>query len=219
MTTESDLAARLERWVDRGLITPDQAERIRDDERANPAQRHGPSLVAEALGYVGGVLVLVAAATITGRFWSDLGTGGRLVVAFVAAAVLLAAGAAAPARLGRASGRLRSVTWLLSAAVLGGALALVGDDVLDAPGDLVVFGSAGLTAVYAGVLWYVHRWLLQQVALVAALAMAAGGAGRCSRATARTSSGWPSGVSAWPGRCSGGATSWPPAPSPTSAAA
>lgn len=172
-----DLAARLDRWVDRGLITSDQAERIREDERTTGAAKpQGPSLVAEALGYVGGVLVLVAAATITGRFWSDLGTGGRLAVALVAAGVLLAAGTAAPERLGAASGRLRSVTWLLSAAALGGALALAGDDMLDAPGDVVVFGSAGLTAVYAGALWYVHRWPLQQVALVAALAMAAGGA-------------------------------------------
>ncbi|MFC4948000.1 DUF2157 domain-containing protein [Pseudonocardia sp. GCM10023141] len=178
----TDLDTSLERWVARGLISGEQADRIRADERhQDPDRRAGTGsgatpLVTEALGYVGGVLVLVAAVTLTGRFWTDLGIGGRVLVAFVAAGILFGAGLAVPSRLGGAGGRLRSVSWLLSVALLGGAVALVGNDVIDVPGDAVALLASGVAAVYAGVLWRAHRWLLQQVALVATLAVAAGSA-------------------------------------------
>ncbi|WP_028663188.1 DUF2157 domain-containing protein, partial [Saccharomonospora halophila] len=93
-----DLTVRLDRWVAHGLLTREQADRILAAERARPTgigEETGrtPSPVAEALGYVGGVLVLVAAGLVTGRYWAELGVTGRVSVAFGAAALLLAAGA------------------------------------------------------------------------------------------------------------------------------
>ena len=50
------------------------------------------SLIAEALGYLGGVLIVVAASLITFQYWSDIPTAGRLALPASAAALLLAAG-------------------------------------------------------------------------------------------------------------------------------
>ncbi|WP_214403811.1 DUF2157 domain-containing protein, partial [Pseudonocardia lacus] len=106
------VAGLLRRWVDGGLITAEQAGRIRDaegldgtaprDAAGAPAgegapPHRGASLVAEGLGYVGGALVLVAAVLIAGTFWDALGAGGRLALVLVAAGLLLGVGAAAPA--------------------------------------------------------------------------------------------------------------------------
>src|SRR4051812_34892145 len=77
-----DLATRLQGWVGLGLITRAQADRILAVERGeHPAPARRPaSILAEALGYVGGVLILVATAVLVGRFWADLSVTGRLVV-------------------------------------------------------------------------------------------------------------------------------------------
>jgi hypothetical protein len=176
-TDGTDLAAHVRRWVDGGLISPEQAEHILAAEqplRGRPVSR--ASLVAEALGYVGGVLVLVGAVTVADRYWSQIGVGGRLGVAFGAAALLLVTGAAVPAGRSTVAARLRAVCWLLSAALFGTGLALLGDEVLRLRGESVVLVAAGGTAAYAGVLWWRHRGVLQQAAVLTALAVAAGSA-------------------------------------------
>ncbi len=179
---EPDLEHRLADWVDRGLITAEQAAGIRAAEARlsrEPAPRadHEPrpgSLVGEALGYVGGVLVVVAAVLITSRYWPQLGIGARLGIAFGAAAVLLAAGGAAPAGQGGAGLRLRSVTWLLSTAAFAAGLVLLGDEALRLAGDDTALLAAGGAAGWGAVLWWRRRDFLQQAALVAALAVGAG---------------------------------------------
>jgi Predicted membrane protein (DUF2157) len=178
---EPDLTQRLARWVARGLLTREQADRILAAEpppvapASRPVHRPRPgSLVTEALGYVGGVLVLAAVVTIAGRYWSGLGVAGRLWVAFGAAAVLLAAGAVVPVTRGDAAGRLRSVTWLLSTVATAAGLALLGDEVLRLRGENVTLLAAGGAAVLAAGLWWRHRWLLQHGAVVATLAVMVG---------------------------------------------
>src|SRR5690349_347994 len=106
-----EVTALLRRWVEGGLITAEQAGRIRaaegledpDDRTAPdptptptpaPAPGRGGSLVAEALGYVGGALVLVAAVLIAGTVWDALGPAGRLGLVLAATALLLGVGAA-----------------------------------------------------------------------------------------------------------------------------
>lgn len=175
MSTPPSLEAALQRWVAAGLIQPAQAEAIRAAEAAQPASSRS-SLLAEALGYVGGVLVLVAAVTLTGRFWDELGTGGRLAVAAVAALVLFVAGVAAPAPHTGASGRLRAVVWLLSVAALAAAVGLFGHEVLALADDVMVLLAAACAAVYAGLLWQRHDAVPQHVAFIAALVVTAGSA-------------------------------------------
>ncbi|MGI5130936.1 DUF2157 domain-containing protein [Pseudonocardia sp. CA-107938] len=188
MPTSPDLDAALHRWVEAGLIEPAQADAIRAAEADRTAAPRS-SLLAEALGYVGGILVLVAAITLTGRFWAELGTAGRLAVAAVAALVLLVAGVAAPAPHTGAPGRLRAVVWLLSVAALAGAVGLLGEEVLGLDTDAAVVLAAGCATVYAGVLWRAHHAVPQHVAFVAALVTTAGTATELLPAT--------TGESAW----------------------
>ncbi|SHL32062.1 Predicted membrane protein [Pseudonocardia thermophila] len=171
MANPSSLDDALDRWVAAGLIEPAQAEAIRAAEAARPAPPRS-SLLAEALGYVGGILVLVAVITLTGRFWDELGTGGRLAVAAGAAVVLLVAGLLAPSPHIGASGRLRAVVWLLSVAALSGAVGLFADEVLDLDGEVVALLAAGGAAVYAAVLWRLHRAIPLHAAFIVAVVVA-----------------------------------------------
>ena len=169
-TSSGRLPAQLDRWVAQQLISREQADRI----LAAEGSRAGTSLVGEALGYVGGVLVLVAAAIITGRYWVDLGVGGRLAVAFGSAVVLFTAGTALGGPVGGARRRLRSACWLLSVATVGLAVGLLAHDVLHLAGQDVLLLVGVCAGVCAGALWWWHREVPQQAALVAALSLAVG---------------------------------------------
>ncbi|WP_170225748.1 DUF2157 domain-containing protein [Pseudonocardia cypriaca] len=173
----SELHDALERWVARGLISPEQAERILADEQGSIERRarRGP-LVAEALGYVGGVLILVGAVAVAERYWSDIGLGGRLGVTFGAAGLLLVTGLCVPARRVDVARRLRSVCWLLSAVLLAAGLGRLGTEVLELDGDTVALLTSGVTAAYTAVLWWRHRTVLQQAALLVALTATAAAA-------------------------------------------
>jgi hypothetical protein len=170
----SDLDDQLERWVRSGLVSAEQAERIREHESSEPpagARRTG-SLVIEGLGYVGGVLVMIAAVTIAGRYWSELGAGWRLVVVLGAALLLLAAGAAVTAGSGPVGHRLRAVVWALAVVAFGGGAALLAEEVWGLDGQSAAL-TAGLAAAgLAAPLWWWHRTALQQAVFVAATAVA-----------------------------------------------
>ena len=164
------LESLVEGWVADRLITRQQAAMImaRDVivQRAAAAQK-GPhqrsSLVTEALGYLGGVIILVASILIASLYWDQVGTTARLVIVGGVAAVLLAAGFAVPARIGEVGERLRSILWLASTGALAGFLGLLGGDALDLAGKHVfLLVSAGIAAYAAG-LWLVGRTLLQQL--------------------------------------------------------
>jgi hypothetical protein len=180
-----DLSALLERWVAHDLITPQQAQRILADElTSGPVTPPPPtrsraertSLVTEALGYVGGLLILIAGAIIAGRYFANLGVGGRLVVTAVAGALLFGAGAVMSERLGAAGSRLRAVLWLLSAGAVAAFLGLLGAETFDWAGDDVALLTGAGTALYAGTLWSRHRTILQQAAVLIALAATAASA-------------------------------------------
>lgn len=113
-TGPAALPDRVESWVDAGIITDDQADRILAAERAKaPAEvPRRISVVSEALGNVGGTLVVVSAVTIGDRYRPSLAAGGRLAVALGSAAVLLGVAwpcPPGPARPGR--GCARSPGW------------------------------------------------------------------------------------------------------------
>ncbi len=145
-----------------------------DTPRSGGPTVRGP-IVAEALGYVGGVLVLIGAVTIALTYWGEMGIAGRLAVLFGAAGVLLIAGTAVPARRVQAAHRLRSVCWLLSVVLFGAGVSLLAQDVfrLDDHTGLL---STGCAAVFAGVLWWLHRTVPLQAITVFALAMTASSA-------------------------------------------
>lgn len=175
------LTSLLETWVADGLITPEQADRIlvRGDVavQATPAAQERPhersSLVIEALGYLGGVIILVASILIASLYWDQVETTARLIIVGGVAAVLLAAGFAIPERLEDVGVRFRSVLWLLSTGALAGFAGMLGADALDlAAKDVFVLTSCGVAA-YAVGLWLLGRGLVQQLAMMVGLMLTA----------------------------------------------
>ena len=137
---ELRLSTEVTTWVSEGLITEEQGARLlaRGPVVAPPA--HHPaatSVVAEALGYLGGVVVLVGALLIGARVWHQLDTTGRLVLLGLAAALLVAAGAAVPTRLGPPGQRLRAVLWTASLGATAATFGVLAVDVLDLDGPEV----------------------------------------------------------------------------------
>lgn len=182
-TATPSLTGLLQDWVDAGLITVEQSEAIRRHE-AGPHERRaglalapsvpdGPSLVVEALGYLGGVVMAVGALILVGMWWSDLSVALRLVLVGATALALVGAGLALPERLGEAAGRLRAALWAVAVLAWGGFFAVLATDALHQQDEdaLVIVGPA--TAVVAGVLWWLHRTWLNQLALFAAVVLSA----------------------------------------------
>lgn len=164
-------------WVSEGIISREQATVIKAHAPESgpvpaPAEDRTP-LAMEALGYLGGVIIVVSAFLIAAQYWRDLTTGPRLVVVGTAVVALLACGAAVPERLGATGIRLRSVLWLAAAGAGAGFMGLFGYEVLDlSDADLAVLIGAG-TAALAAVLWWANRVIPQQAAVMAALMVTA----------------------------------------------
>jgi hypothetical protein len=169
------LSVLLDRWVGEGIITAEQAALMADtgglrvDE--HPARHHRSSLVVEALGYLGGVIVVASSLLIGARYWEDIGTGWRLAALGCAALGLLLGGV--PARTAIVGGRLRSVFWLASTAAFAGFLTVLALDGLGvASRDAFVVVAAG-TGVYAIALWVSSPTVVQQLAMMVACAATA----------------------------------------------
>jgi hypothetical protein len=128
-----------------------------------------PLVVVEALGYLGGAIVVVATMLIAGQYWEDMSNGTRLGLLGTAALLLLAGGAVVPARLEDLGARMRAVAWLVSTGVVAAFLGVWGSQVADwHDEDLALLVTAG-TAAYATALFLVRPALLQQVAMMVAL--------------------------------------------------
>jgi hypothetical protein len=184
-------------WVAEGIITQAQADRIR--ARQGGTVLIGPSgrrtmmpVVVEALGYLGGAIVVVATVLIAGQYWEDLSDVGRLSILGAVAVVLLVGGALVPSRLEDLGARMRSVMWLISTGVVAGFLGVWGSDVLGwHDQDLALLVTAG-TAAYALALFLVRPAVLQQLAMMALL----GGTAAALLAKYVDSDSWP-GVGVW----------------------
>lgn len=179
-------------WVDAGLLTADQADAIEAYERGLAAAapvRPAPGTpttgrarrvpaVAEALGYIGGVLAAAGLVLLLAQAWDSMTTAGRLGVSAAGAAVLTIAGIAVRPEPGDAAlARLRAFLWLLASGATG---VLAGVAVVDAA-DVTTNSTrlalvAGAVALHAGSLWRVAPTasLQQATCLAAALAAVAG---------------------------------------------
>jgi predicted membrane protein DUF2157 len=160
----ADLAELLDRWVAAQIISNDQADRIRANMAAHTPARTG-SLVTEAMGYLGGVIVVVGLALATGWFWADLPTAARVGLTGAVAGLLLAAGAVVPARAGAAGVRLRSVLWLAASVASFACLSLLAGDGFGWSGARLLVWAGGGACVVSAALWVWHPRVLQQAGL------------------------------------------------------
>src|SRR5437016_661183 len=106
---DSQLLDCLGRWVAAGLITDDQAERIAAAEVVLAPVSRRRALVAEALGYLGAALTLVAGFATVELLWPGIPTGAQLACAAAGALALFLIGIAVPAGEDPAFRRLRCV--------------------------------------------------------------------------------------------------------------
>lgn len=160
-----------------GPTAPDVATGLRQAGAAPSSGQGMPPvpLVAEALGYLGGVIILVGLGLATGWFWPDLSGGVRLALTAAVTAALLVAGLTVPVEAGRAQARrLRSVLWLLSVTALAGFLALFTNEVFGWTDERQAAFTAAGSALLAAVLWWRHHQLLQHLTLLAPLVVATG---------------------------------------------
>jgi hypothetical protein len=131
-----------------------------------PLHRSVP-LFAEALGYIGGVLVLVALGVIVLEYWSELGVAGRLAISAGAAGGLFGLGAILTVERDVAIRRLRSFLWLGSAAASGLLTGVVVVDLIDShSARTIAMAVAGVFALQCGLLWRNRFRPLQQTGFV-----------------------------------------------------
>jgi len=131
-------------------------------------------LVAEALGYAGGVLAIAAGIYLARDLWPGLSTGAVLAFAAVACAVLGAAGAAVRTTGDPAFRRLRSVLWLLSTVSLAAFTGTLADQVGRFGPESTTLVTAAASAAYGAALWWRTRAALQHLAVFASLAVLVG---------------------------------------------
>lgn len=160
----------LTRWIEEGIITADQAERIRSLE----SRRSGGTATSrgiEALAYLGATLVLVALFLLGQELWDQFEPWGHFALGLIVTGVLLAVGWL----LGRSTeatvSRAQTFAWLL--AVPASALAgysLISEilGVRDRENGVWI---ALVAFVVALLLWGVRHSTLQLVALGGATLM------------------------------------------------
>jgi Predicted membrane protein (DUF2157) len=172
------LDRRVARWVEAGVIRPEQGEAILSLEgEGRQAGGRRRAVAAEVLGYLGGVLAVVAGFVLGAESWGQLGPWGRAAVLAALTGVLLAAGWWLRGSEGRVLPRLASVLWLFAVAGFAGLVAVLQEGRSDnALADPSLGVAAGALVLALG-LYLLERRALQQVALFVAVVatMVAGG--------------------------------------------
>lgn len=169
------MLAWVESWANGGVISPEQAALMKADIAAAKTaethhRSHVASLVVEALGYLGAVIIMVGLGMIIGEYWEDLPVWLTVVGALALAAGFVAAGAVMPVDRSDAASRLRTVLYLVAVLPFAGAVGIASSEWFGLEEIQVGLAASAAAAVFAAVLWYVERRPLQQVAFyVAAL--------------------------------------------------
>lgn len=207
----SAVDALLARWTAAGLITTDQAAALARYEAeaeptapgarpvaARPAERVGPSVsrrtpvVAEALGYLGGILAVTGLVLVVARYWPDMAAATRLALSGTGVVALLVAGQLVRPDRDPALERLRGFAWASStacAALFAGVLAA---DVFDAEArETITLAAAAAAVVESGLLWRRRRLPFQQLTLFGAIAVLVGSL------VALVADGGPVGIAVW----------------------
>ncbi|HUG85175.1 MAG TPA: DUF2157 domain-containing protein [Euzebya sp.] len=172
-------------WVDEGLISPEQAAAIRHHEStatrpsgvSSATERSGgrSSVLAEAVGYLGAVLTLVAGGLLLNEFWEQITAWGRLALTTVLTLVVFAAGWTLRKRPQPAIQRLTSVLWFATSVGVAFVVGLAGDQAARPDRDLAL-AVALAVAVVSALLYQRRQSPLQLLAFsggVVATAMAA----------------------------------------------
>lgn len=179
------LAENLGRWVGALLLTAEQSAAIEKFERdraavtvAPPADRAASRripAIAEALGYLGGVLAIVGLTLLVAHYWPSMATLWKLVLSGGVAAALGLIGWAVPEASDAALARLREFVWLASMAAGGlfaGVAAFNGWGITRP--QSIALSVAVVVTVMGAVMWQGRVRPAQQFVTLAALMVVAG---------------------------------------------
>lgn len=168
----SPLAAGLQRAVEAGVLTSSQADAVLDVQPPSLAPTGGgrrvPAL-AEALAYLGAVLVIAGAVVAVEHVWIDMAVWTRLLLVGAVAAGFSATGAAIPETDDRVWWRLHGFCWLLGTGALALFTALVAGDVLGLDGKTVTLATGAVVALDSALLWQGRDRPLQHLSAFAGL--------------------------------------------------
>ncbi|MEP7216261.1 MAG: DUF2157 domain-containing protein [Anaerolineaceae bacterium] len=167
----------LRRWSDAGLIGDEQAERIREFERAIPArQTEDRPGVVEAVLYLGIAIAAAGAFFLGAENWNQLEPWARIASLAVPAVLTLLAGFALRTLNEPGYRRAGSAIWLVAVALSAGAVAVVNSESgVDDHYALLIVGVAA--TLVAAALWAVSPSHFQLLALGGALFVLALGVG------------------------------------------
>lgn len=183
----------LRRWQSAGLISDDdvasiiafeaEAQQDHNSEVSTPEAERRLPLVAEALGYLGGMLAAVGVILLVARYWPDLATWWRIAIPATVAVAGVLSGALVSEHSDDALRRLKWSLWLVGTAGLGatGGVAMY-DSMSPIPAygwndeHRVVFGVASLVTVLSGVLWRGRTRPIQQTTFLGGLLFSIGSA-------------------------------------------
>jgi hypothetical protein len=168
-----DLNRRLDTWAGEGLISRDEADRIRAFEASAAAPREGApartSPLTEALGYLGAALAVAAGGVVLVRVWDQLATPAHVAIPGLMWLALLALGWALRDAGQTGLVRLSSVARLLSTGSLAWCVADLAVEGFDMTGRWALLWSAAASTAYSAALYAWQPAALQQMALAGAL--------------------------------------------------
>lgn len=177
------ISSLLDRWTAGGVLTDAEAERIRDFERraaaSQPTAATRPArkvpAIAEALGYLGGVLGVAGVILLVSAYWSDWSAGVHAAVAAVVTALLVGAGALVHEEADPALMRLRWFLWTGATPAIGLLAYVISHDVIEWDRGsqhwiLISLAAAALN----GVLWAGRSRPIQEAAFCASLSILVG---------------------------------------------
>lgn len=148
-------------WVQRSRP---ESGRVGAATAAGEAPPKRISLLTEAVGYVGTILVLAGASAAIGQRWDEVSTAWRLVILGAATLLFLGIGWLIRSSAEPAFQRLTGVTWAVSVAAFAGSAAVV-NQFYDTSGETAFLTITTTSTGYAAVLWWVHQHAIQQAAL------------------------------------------------------
>lgn len=180
-TIRDDVDALLRRWTSAGLLSAAQADDIRTYETRALAsevrleQRPRFQAIAEALGYLGGMLGLGGIVILLSRVWDDFSDLIRLGVAAGSSVVFVISGTMVREHSSAAMSRLRVFLWTLAVATSGVAAWVLAEDVFDFDQARRRWLCVGIvTAALSFSLWAGRLRPVQQALGIAGTAVALG---------------------------------------------
>ena len=178
----SRLADELGRWTGAGLITPSESEAIVAFEESRGSKPEPVRAVAgrprkipaaaEAMGYLGGALVVIGMTLTATRFWAEFSISARLMLTGVVAIVLMVAGALIHEAADPALARFRWFIWLASSAVTGVFFGVLGMQQIDLSLKGTILLTAAAIALQSGLLWWWKQRPVQQIVTLGAILVA-----------------------------------------------